>query len=295
MRLLIGVLLAIAQQGFAQTQIPMPVDKGTMTLTITSIHTNNVAGFTVGSTLEGSVRNDTRFTVELFEFELVAFNDAGGDLRICDNYNLGLTCYFFIGQSIQPGESHQLTSAEGRFSPDRPIPKGQRMARVEYRVTKASYRVKYKIDSAPVSNEKFTILPVFNVRGIVLEFRSTSDVIEVLWDQSVYIDETGNASRLIRSNVRLVEKDRPQPNTVIPPGTKLQETVFPIDRIKGNTDGTLYQAGLFPELVENGAAIHNAELIGPLKGKEVKLFLRLLVNDQKRNVTIPFKVVDVDF
>jgi hypothetical protein len=30
-----------------------------------------------------------------------------------------------------------------------------------------------------------------------------------------------------------------------------------------------------------------------LAGKEVRLFLRLLVNDQKQNVTIPFKIADM--
>jgi hypothetical protein len=30
-----------------------------------------------------------------------------------------------------------------------------------------------------------------------------------------------------------------------------------------------------------------------LTGKEVRLFLRILVNDQKQNVTIPFKIADM--
>jgi hypothetical protein len=84
-------------------------------------------------------------------------------------------------------------------------------------------------------------------------------------------------------------------HAVLEPGTKLQETVFPVDRIKQSRDGTLYQAPLFPESVENGASVRNTERLAPLKGKEVKVFLRLLVNDQKQNIMIPFKVVDVDF
>jgi hypothetical protein len=65
------------------------------------------------------------------------------------------------------------------------------------------------------------------VHQIGLEFRNKSlDVIEVAWDQSVYIDEDGNSSRLIRGNVNLAEKDRPQPNTVIPPGEELRGMAF---------------------------------------------------------------------
>jgi hypothetical protein len=160
-------------------------------------------------------------------------------------------------------------------------------------------------------NEKFTIGSTFSVNGIGLEFRNTSnDVIEVAWDQSVYIDEDGNSSRLIKGNVNLAEKDRPQPNTVVPPGTKLQETVFPVDHIR-QVSGKWKQVPILPETariidpqVERRRALDRASMRVPepeiyrpgskmLAGKEVRLFLRMLVNDQKQNVTIPFKIEDM--
>jgi hypothetical protein len=153
-------------------------------------------------------------------------------------------------------------------------------------------------------NEKFSISSNFGLKGIGLEFRNkSSDVIEVAWDQSVYIDEDGNSSRLIRGNVNLSEKDRPQPNTVIPPGTKLQETVLSIDRIR-EEDGKWTQLPILPDV----AYIFDKHFLNELKaktswvqhvyfpgaknltGKEVRLFLRLLVNEQKQNVTITFKI-----
>ncbi len=74
---------------------------------------------------------------------------------------------------------------------------------------------------------RINYVPSFGLEGIALASRNnTSDVIEVLWDQSSYIDESDTGSRLIRGNVRLVEKDHSQPDTVIPPGTKINETVF---------------------------------------------------------------------
>jgi hypothetical protein len=164
---------------------------------------------------------------------------------------------------------------------------------VIFRVVNAAYLVKYRVDATPVVNDKFTIEPTFGSRGIGLEFHSLGEVIEVLWDQSSYVDEEGNTSRLIRGNVRLSEKDRPQPSTVIPPGTRLRETVFPVDRIKQRSDGTLYQVGLFPEVIENESS--NKPHLELLVGKEVRLFLRLQVNDQKQNVTISFKVNEVGF
>src|ERR1039458_1650871 len=151
-----------------------------------------------------------------------------------------------------------------------------------------SYFLRYDIRPTAVVNEKFTIAPTFGLHGIGLEFRNTSnDVIEVAWDQSVYIDEEGNSSRLIKGNVNLAEKDRPQPNTVIPPGTKLQETVFPVDHVKQTREGWS-QEPLLP--ADRSVGAPSAK---PLAGKELRLFLRLLVNDQKQNVTLMFKIANM--
>ena len=167
-----------------------------------------------------------------------------------------------------------------------------------------AYFIKYDIQSPPVSNEKVNIVPTFTLRGIGLDIRNTSgDVLEVAWDQSVYIDEDGNSSRLIKANVSLAEKDRPQPNTVIPPGTKLQETVFPVDHVQ-QVNGKWQEVPLLPEkayLYEPGFEREMRAAIGDyyhpgtklLAGKEVRLFLRLLAGDQKQNVTIPFKIADM--
>jgi hypothetical protein len=173
-----------------------------------------------------------------------------------------------------------------------------------------SYLIKYNVQPKPIADPEFAIDSVFGLRGIGLSIRNKSnDAIEVVWDQSVYINEEGNASRLTKSNVDFVEKDRPQPNTMIPPGAKLSVTVFPVDRIAWN-DGKWEQTPLFPEMasffgteyaVERAATSAAAPVSEPVEslraktlvGKEVRLFLRLLVNDQKRSVTIPFKIVDV--
>jgi hypothetical protein len=287
----IVVLLLLMNCGFAQTSVPIAVDKGQFTLLINGMHPNTVGNITVNSTLEASIRNDTAFDFLSLTFELVGYNDDGQDLRICDPLNVGLKCEFFVSAPPHPGETIQLIS--NTFNPSRPIPKGQRLAKAVFRVVNAAYFIKYRVETSPILNEKFTIQPTFGNKGIALDVHSLGEVIEMQWDQSSYIDEEGNASRLIKSNVRLSEKDRPQPSTVIPPGTRLQETVFPIGRIKQSSDGSLYQAGLFPEIIQNGSSAkpHLESLVG----KEVKLFLRLLVNDQKQNVTIVFKVDEVGY
>lgn len=292
-----------AGMAFAQKEIPMPTEKGTVTL----LMQNLTPGRYGNATLEGAIRNDTAFKIEFLEFELVGYNTSNVDIKACGSIT---GCCFHVFDAIEPGSSVRVRSP-GEEIMLRSTLKPNEIARSEFRVLELSYFLRYDIRSAPVVTENFVIAPTFSLHGIGLEFRNTSnDVIEIAWDQSVYIDEDGNSSRLIRGNVNVAEKDRPQPNTVIPPGTKLQETVFPVDHIT-QVDGKWKQVPLLPEtahLIDPELArkrsLDRASMRIPepdvyrsgmkmLAGKEVRLFLRLLVNDQKRNVTIPFKIADM--
>lgn len=300
--LLCGIM-TFEQRGLSQTPILIPVDKGTLTLSVSGTRLDEIetellrqglpANMDLSVHIEGSLRNNTAFDFTHVYLELTAYNANGDDLKLCNRSPRNARCGIDVFESLSAGQVVQLKSPGNVIYAD--PSRLQSVAKSVYHVTSAPYRVKYQVEARPILDSQFTILSVFGLKGIALEFRSNIDVIEVLWDQSSYIDETGNSSRLIRSNVRLSEKDRPQPNSVIPPGTKLQETIFPIDHIRQNGKGELYQAGLFPELAENGASIQNAELFEPLKGKTVRLFLQLLVGDKKINVTIPFEVVAVNY
>jgi hypothetical protein len=239
------------------------------------------------SNLNASLRNDTPFTFSFLEVVYYGYDSNGSDVWISGTPGISADggCSFHLFSKIEPGQTLPITSP-GDFSI---INVSRDVTRGEWKVGKlSSYLIKYDIQANPITNEQFTLSPTFSLKGIGLEFRNTSaDVIEVAWDQSVYIDEDGNSSRLIRGNVNLAEKDRPQPNTVIPPGTKLQETVFPVDHVKQTREGWS-QEPLLP--ADRSVGAPSAK---PLAGKELRLFLRLLVNDQKQNVTLMFKIANM--
>jgi hypothetical protein len=300
----IAIATAVTPIGLAQTEIPMSTEKGNITVIYDGF--DRESAFPGGGTvrLKASIRNDTPFKFQSVMFELNAYDEEGNDLRECFIGQTGRGgCRFTLFGPIEAGETLPLTSPGDVAN----IQTSQQAARIALKVIEAPYFIKYDVRSDPVVNEKFAISPSFGSKGIGLAFRNnSSDVIEVAWDQSVYIDEDGNSSRLIRGNVNLAEKDRPQPNTVIPPGTKVQETVSPIDRIQ-QEDGKLVQLPMVPdvaylfdpqfvnELKPKAPWVQHAYLPGAkhLAGKEVRLFLRLLVNDQKQNVTLTFKIANM--
>jgi hypothetical protein len=289
---LVILLVGLTHLGFSQQEIPMTTDIGKIVLIFDNTHVDASGAYSV---LEGSIRNETPFTLSTVVFQVTSYDETGTDVKMCDQYNNGFLCSFFVVQPVESGQSVRLDRLGGTFYPTHPVPKQHHIAKVEYSIVRIKYLIKYDVHAEPMVNDSFTITSTFSQRGLALEFRNTSsDVIEIAWDQSVYIHYDGTSSRLIRSNVRLSEKDRPQPNTVIPPGAKLQETVFPVDRVRQSSDGGLYQEALLPEATESRTRA--AELgINALVGREVKVFLRLIVNDQKQNVTIPFKVVSVKY
>lgn len=131
---LAAIAFLLAQLSFAQKEIPMPTDKGNIVLLYTDIIAN--IGF---STLIGGIRNDTKNDLTSLVFEVVAYDQTGGDVRMCDRSNTDLKCDFHISTRLRSGESVRIDSTGGMFHPNRVIPKKQRITRVEWRVIAAQF------------------------------------------------------------------------------------------------------------------------------------------------------------
>jgi hypothetical protein len=132
---LAAVIFILEQLSFAQKEIPMPTDKGNIVLLYNDIIANS-GGF---STLIGSIRNDTPNELISLDFEIIAYDQTGADVRMCDRSNTGLKCEFHISTAVQSGESLRIDRVVGTFHPNRVIPKKQRITRVEWRVVAARF------------------------------------------------------------------------------------------------------------------------------------------------------------
>ena len=103
------IAVALVHLGFGQNGIPMSTEKGKIILFVEKIYQDSIGGMKLPSSiLEGSVRNDTQFKFEFVRFEAVAYNDDGLDVKMCDEFNLGLRCEFHVFQSVGPGETVRL-------------------------------------------------------------------------------------------------------------------------------------------------------------------------------------------
>jgi hypothetical protein len=116
----------------AQDDIPMPTDKGNITLLYDGIITNGTF-----STLQGRIRNDTPNELTSLVFEVVAYDQNGVDLRICDPFNAGSRCEFQISTPLQTGQAVRIEP--GIFYPSRPIPRKRHISRIDFRVVTVQF------------------------------------------------------------------------------------------------------------------------------------------------------------
>jgi hypothetical protein len=131
---LAAAVFLLAQLSFAQKEIPMSTDKGNIVL----LYNDMIASGSY-STLSGSIRNDTPNELTSLDFELVAYDQTGADVRMCDRSNAGRKCDFHLLTAVQSGESLRIDPLVGIFHPNRVIPKKQRITRVEWRVVAAKF------------------------------------------------------------------------------------------------------------------------------------------------------------
>lgn len=126
--------------------------------------------------------------------------------------------------------------------------------------------------SATLPGNPFTDYEVTSV-GIDLMNR-TSDPLKIMWDDiSLIID--GQAHRIIHTGVRLIEKEKPQAPTTVPPGASLVDQITPVDNIYILTDTWAYRALI--NKYETGR-------------HSIRVYLPYILNEQTHYIDCEFQV-----
>jgi hypothetical protein len=137
------------------------------------------------------------------------------------------------------------------------------------------------------------ITGVIGRKGVAITVENNSDQpIEIVWNDSSFIDMNRSARRIFHYGVKYVDRDRALPNTMIPPLAKIEDAAIPTEnlsltegRFGGWTEAPLFPSEVSPELAER--------TIASMKGAKVALFLQLMVGEKKTPVTLLFEVAAV--
>jgi hypothetical protein len=254
------------------------------------------------STLKGYVRNNTPFEFNLIQFEFVYLDENGNDLPVCDVPPISEICKFTVfDKAVKNGGIAHLGRPGDVFYPGRPVSPGHKITSFSARFLSATvrpedenrYPITYAFESKPYEDGDMRISLAVDVSsGIAIEAINKSEgPIEIAWEQSAYINERSESSRLIHSNIRFMNKEQAQPNTVIPPNAKVSEMVFPSDHINSSSEKWT-QKPLLPYPLRLDS---NVEQIDQLVGKEIRLFMRFIVNEKKVDRTFSLKIIGIGF
>jgi hypothetical protein len=108
--------------------------------------------------------------------------------------------------------------------------------------------------------------------GFVLVNKTTAPM-KMLWDESAYVDQRGRTHRVMHAGVKYIDRDKSMPPSLIPPGSSLEDIVFPVSYVYYS--GGWRQRNLFD--------VYEAASFG------IGVFLSLEVKGQKRGITFRFQ------
>jgi len=80
------------------------------------------------------------------------------------------------------------------------------------------------------NNLQITISPGSEDIGLIIENKSNQTV-KINWDEVLFIDPSGSTHRVIHKTTNFIDKNQPQPPSIIPAGSKLEDTIIPSENI----------------------------------------------------------------
>jgi len=104
--------------------------------------------------------------------------------------------------------------------------------------------------------------------------------IEINWDQSAFIDFTGQAHRVIHAGIKWNDREKPQAPTTVPPTARISDIVYPADYAEWSGSDWIHKPVLPP-----------AEL--SYKGQTFSIFVPLRINGEIKNYLFTIRIADV--
>ena len=120
----------------------------------------------------------------------------------------------------------------------------------------------------------------------------TDHSIKIIWDEAVYVDQNGSSGRVMHSGVKYIDRNNPQPPTVIVKKANIDDMVVPTSNVtytSGQYGGWNTQA-IFPNIALSQEELNS--LSQKYIGKEVKILLPLKIKETINEYIFTFKVED---
>jgi hypothetical protein len=114
----------------------------------------------------------------------------------------------------------------------------------------------------------------------------TNSPLQIVWDESNYIDPNGKAERIFHSGVKIIDRSQSQPPTNIPPQSSVSDDVIPIGNVTWASYGMWTYSPLCGTRDLEKFTISDDECVG----KTFTYFFTYLLDGKKKNLTVKFKL-----
>ncbi len=82
------------------------------------------------------------------------------------------------------------------------------------------------------TDERARFIVSVDARSIGLILQNTTDSsARVLWDEASYVDGSETSHRILHGGTKLVDRQAAQPPSIVPPGAKLEDTLYPVENV----------------------------------------------------------------
>jgi len=120
----------------------------------------------------------------------------------------------------------------------------------------------------------------------------TSHSIKIIWDEAAYVDENGSSHRVMHSGVKYIDRNNPQPPTIVVRNGSIEDLVFPTDNVYYLNLGCRLdgwqEIPLFPSIAHS-----DEDLNTKYKNKTFQVLLPLQIEDVVNDYIFVFNIKNI--
>ncbi len=135
--------------------------------------------------------------------------------------------------------------------------------------------------------------------GVMLGFQITNKTdhsIKIIWDEAAYVDENGESHRVMHGGVKYVDKEAPQPPSVVVRRGTLSDLILPTDYVSytSGTYGGWNERPLLPSEQMGGDPQTLLRSARKFVGKTIQVLLPIQIETVTNDYIFSFVVEDVE-
>ncbi len=122
----------------------------------------------------------------------------------------------------------------------------------------------------------------------------TSHSIKIIWDEAAYVDVNGSSQRVMHSGVKYIDRNNPQPPTIVVRNGSVEDLVFPTDNVYYSSGqyGGWRETPLFPSSAYSVEDLNTK--VEPYRNKTFQVLLPLQIEDVVNEYIFVFNIRNIE-